>query len=94
MDKNWDVKKAEELMIAMQACTTIQQLNDLASGIKILSSSVLSDESRAWLRDIYISCKNTLSQGPFDPEKALTKAGQKWWKKNVASAENQQKPIT
>lgn len=94
MEKNWDVKKAEELMIALQECTTIDQLKDLGRGIAILPSSVLSKESRDWLRDIYRSCVVSLSQPPFDPTKVLTKAGVKWHNKNVTSAQIQQKPTT
>lgn len=78
MEKNWDVQKAEELMIALQACESLEQLKELGKGIAFLPSSVLSEGSRAWLRDIYTSCKNALSEGPADLTKVLNKEGLKY----------------
>lgn len=94
MDSNWDVKKAEQLMNALTACQTLEELKSLGRGIAILPSSVLSEKSRNWLRDIYISCATSLGQPPFNPKEVLTKEGQKWLKKNAPSAEDQQKKTT
>lgn len=93
-DQNWDLKKAEELMDAITRCHSLEDLHNLGLGIKLLSSKVLSDERRAWLRDIYISRRDFLSQEAPPLESLVNKKGLSWLKKNASSAEDQQKKTT
>jgi hypothetical protein len=74
---DWDVVKAKELMEAMMKAKTMEELKDIGNGIAFLPKSVLSDERRAWLRDIYSSCVVSIKRGGFD-NSHLTEKGKKF----------------